>query len=188
MSEGREKLRVAGFAPPTPRPPPGRLELVQLQRGFRCPDCGSTETKLENLFGPTRAARSATARTAASRSSSSRRSDAAETAVGSRPIAAAAMSTSSAMAHAKPTVVFPAAGEPLRALVVRASPDPAARVLRSLPRFRRDAQFQIVLAVSRRRGSDGESWYRLSLPGGPNGARGWVRPDTGRAGQCTAGL
>ena len=51
-AEGREKLRVAGFAPPTPRPA-GRLDLVQLQRGFRCPYCGSTETKLENLFGPT---------------------------------------------------------------------------------------------------------------------------------------
>ena len=51
-AEGREKLRVAGFAPPTPRPAE-RLELVQLQRGFRCPYCGSTETKLENLFGPT---------------------------------------------------------------------------------------------------------------------------------------
>ncbi len=32
---------------------PGKLELVQLQRGFRCPYCGSTSTKLENLFGPT---------------------------------------------------------------------------------------------------------------------------------------
>ena len=51
-AEGREKLRVAGFAPPTPRPA-GPLELVQLQRGFRCPYCGSTDTKLENLFGPT---------------------------------------------------------------------------------------------------------------------------------------
>ena len=51
-AEGREKLRVAGFAPPTPRPA-GRIELVQLQRGFRCPYCGSTDTKLENLFGPT---------------------------------------------------------------------------------------------------------------------------------------
>ena len=51
-AEGREKLRVAGFAPPTPRPA-GPLELVQLQRGFRCPYCASTDTKLENLFGPT---------------------------------------------------------------------------------------------------------------------------------------
>jgi ring-1,2-phenylacetyl-CoA epoxidase subunit PaaD len=51
-AEGREKLRVAGFAPPAPRAA-GKLELVQLQRGFRCPYCGSTSTKLENLFGPT---------------------------------------------------------------------------------------------------------------------------------------
>jgi ring-1,2-phenylacetyl-CoA epoxidase subunit PaaD len=51
-AEGREKLRVAGFAPPTPRPA-GTIDLVQLQRGFRCPYCGSTSTKLENLFGPT---------------------------------------------------------------------------------------------------------------------------------------
>jgi ring-1,2-phenylacetyl-CoA epoxidase subunit PaaD len=50
--EGREKLRVAGFAPPAPREA-GKLELVQLQRGFRCPYCGSMSTRLENLFGPT---------------------------------------------------------------------------------------------------------------------------------------
>jgi ring-1,2-phenylacetyl-CoA epoxidase subunit PaaD len=50
--EGREKLRRAGFAPPTPRVA-GKLELVHLQRGFRCPYCGSRETRLENLFGPT---------------------------------------------------------------------------------------------------------------------------------------
>jgi ring-1,2-phenylacetyl-CoA epoxidase subunit PaaD len=44
---GREKLRAAGFAPPSPR-------LVQLQpRVHRCPYCGSTETRLENIFGPT---------------------------------------------------------------------------------------------------------------------------------------
>jgi ring-1,2-phenylacetyl-CoA epoxidase subunit PaaD len=51
-SEGREKLRAAGFAPPAPRPA-GKLELVQLQRGFRCPYCGSTDTRLDNIFGPT---------------------------------------------------------------------------------------------------------------------------------------
>jgi ring-1,2-phenylacetyl-CoA epoxidase subunit PaaD len=51
--KGREKLREAGFAPPSPRPA-GKLDLVQLQTGvFRCPYCGSTETRLENLFGPT---------------------------------------------------------------------------------------------------------------------------------------
>jgi ring-1,2-phenylacetyl-CoA epoxidase subunit PaaD len=50
--EGREKLRAAGFAPPAPRPA-AKLELVQLQRGFRCPYCGSTDTQLDNIFGPT---------------------------------------------------------------------------------------------------------------------------------------
>ena len=49
---GREKLRAAGFAPPAPRSA-GTPTLVQLQRGFRCPYCGSTETRLDNIFGPT---------------------------------------------------------------------------------------------------------------------------------------
>jgi ring-1,2-phenylacetyl-CoA epoxidase subunit PaaD len=49
---GAPKLRLAGFAPPAPRPA-GKLELVQLQRGFRCPYCGSTDTRLDNIFGPT---------------------------------------------------------------------------------------------------------------------------------------
>jgi ring-1,2-phenylacetyl-CoA epoxidase subunit PaaD len=50
---GREKLRDAGFAPPAPR----ALEaptLLQLQKTVhRCPYCNSTETRLENIFGPT---------------------------------------------------------------------------------------------------------------------------------------
>ena len=50
---GREKLRAAGFAPPAARSAQP-LRLVELQRGgFRCPYCGSSDTKLENLFGPT---------------------------------------------------------------------------------------------------------------------------------------
>jgi ring-1,2-phenylacetyl-CoA epoxidase subunit PaaD len=51
--EGREKLRAAGFAPPAPREA-GGPQLVQLQaNGFRCPYCGSRDTALENIFGPT---------------------------------------------------------------------------------------------------------------------------------------
>jgi ring-1,2-phenylacetyl-CoA epoxidase subunit PaaD len=51
--EGREKLRAAGLAPPAPRSA-GETTLVQLQTGtFRCPYCGSTDTALENIFGPT---------------------------------------------------------------------------------------------------------------------------------------
>jgi ring-1,2-phenylacetyl-CoA epoxidase subunit PaaD len=50
---GREKLREAGFAPPAPREVSAPT-LVQLQANvFRCPYCGSTETRLENIFGPT---------------------------------------------------------------------------------------------------------------------------------------
>jgi len=52
-AEGREKLRAAGFAPPAPREA-GVPKLVQLQTGsFRCPYCGSTDTALDNIFGPT---------------------------------------------------------------------------------------------------------------------------------------
>ena len=49
---GREKLRESGFAPPAPRAAETPT-LVQLQGGFRCPYCNSTDTKLDNLFGPT---------------------------------------------------------------------------------------------------------------------------------------
>jgi ring-1,2-phenylacetyl-CoA epoxidase subunit PaaD len=51
--EGREKLRESGFAPPAPRAASAPT-LVQLQsNAFRCPYCGSTDTRLENIFGPT---------------------------------------------------------------------------------------------------------------------------------------
>ena len=51
--EGREKLRVSGFAPPAPREASAPT-LVQLQSNvFRCPYCGSADTRLENIFGPT---------------------------------------------------------------------------------------------------------------------------------------
>ena len=50
---GREKLRASGFAPPAPREATAPT-LVQLQSSaHRCPYCGSTDTRLENIFGPT---------------------------------------------------------------------------------------------------------------------------------------
>ena len=52
-AEGREKLRASGFAPPSPRGDTAPT-LVQLQsNAHRCPYCGSTTTRLENIFGPT---------------------------------------------------------------------------------------------------------------------------------------
>ena len=44
-----------GFAPPLPPRSAGPTTLVQLQsKAFRCPYIrGSTETRLDNIFGPT---------------------------------------------------------------------------------------------------------------------------------------
>jgi ring-1,2-phenylacetyl-CoA epoxidase subunit PaaD len=50
---GREKLREAGFAPPVPREAAAPAIVQLTGTSFRCPYCGSTETRLENLFGPT---------------------------------------------------------------------------------------------------------------------------------------
>jgi ring-1,2-phenylacetyl-CoA epoxidase subunit PaaD len=51
---GRAKLREAGFAPPGPRPAVGPVQLMDIRRGpFRCPYCDSTDTRLDNIFGPT---------------------------------------------------------------------------------------------------------------------------------------
>ncbi len=52
-ASGRAKLQAAGFAPPAPRAA-GPTTLVQLtSKAFRCPYCGSAETRLDNIFGPT---------------------------------------------------------------------------------------------------------------------------------------
>ena len=51
---GREKLREAGFAPPTPRGASApALAPAADRRSIRCPYCNSTATRLENIFGPT---------------------------------------------------------------------------------------------------------------------------------------
>jgi lipoprotein-anchoring transpeptidase ErfK/SrfK len=93
------------------------------------------------------------------------------------PLTATVALAPAATAAADAPARFPAAGEPLRALVVRSEPDSKAHVVRTLARFRKDAQFQVVLALASRRDADGARWYRVSLPGRPNGARGWVRAD-----------
>jgi ring-1,2-phenylacetyl-CoA epoxidase subunit PaaD len=51
--EGRRKLRESGFAPPAPRGS-GPVTLLQIQTAVHtCPYCGSEDTRLDNLFGPT---------------------------------------------------------------------------------------------------------------------------------------
>ena len=50
-AEGHRKLRESGFAPPSGT---GPTTLLQIETGTHpCPYCGSKDTQLENLFGPT---------------------------------------------------------------------------------------------------------------------------------------
>ena len=72
-AEGREKLRAAGFAPPTPRPA-GRSSSCSCSAASAARTAARPRPGSRTSSARRRAARSATARTAASRSSSSRRS------------------------------------------------------------------------------------------------------------------
>jgi hypothetical protein len=62
-------------------------------------------------------------------------------------------------------------------VVVRARPDATARRVAVLRQFRDDFHPRVVLALARRQKErTGEtSWYRIALPGRPNGRSGWVR-------------
>ena len=71
---------------------------------------------------------------------------------------------------------LPAAGQIAWAQVaVRAQPERAAKRIATLSQFRADFRPRVVLAVGVRRTADGTAaWYRVSLPGRPNGRTGWV--------------
>ena len=70
----------------------------------------------------------------------------------------------------------PAAGHIEWAQVaVRAKPDRSARRIALLTQVRDDFRPRVVLALAVRRDAKGRpTWYRLSLPGRPNGRTGWV--------------
>jgi L,D-transpeptidase catalytic domain len=92
---------------------------------------------------------------------------------------AVALVIGSALHAARDSAVpLPAAGELLASSVaIRAAPSAHSPLIRVMHQFRRDSQFQIIFAIGARRGTDGRWWYELSLPGRPNGRRGWVRGD-----------
>ncbi|GAB4206394.1 MAG: phenylacetate-CoA oxygenase subunit PaaJ [Roseiflexaceae bacterium] len=51
---GRSKLAAAGIAPPAPNSTAsGHSALIPLLESARCPHCGSRDTTMESLFGPT---------------------------------------------------------------------------------------------------------------------------------------
>jgi lipoprotein-anchoring transpeptidase ErfK/SrfK len=70
---------------------------------------------------------------------------------------------------------FPAAGGLLvRSLPVRVKPNPRAHVIRVMHQFRSDFRPQEMFAVRAATGSDGQPWYRVSIPMRPNGTYGWI--------------
>ena len=63
-------------------------------------------------------------------------------------------------------------------VVVRARPKAESPRVAVLRQFRADYRPQYVLALREVRDADGNpSWYRVSVPGRPNGRKGWVRAD-----------
>jgi lipoprotein-anchoring transpeptidase ErfK/SrfK len=72
-------------------------------------------------------------------------------------------------------VALPAAGQlAVSKVVARSAPNPGAARVLVLKQFRPDFRQQEVLAVGATVGTDGQLWYRLSLPMRPNNTTGWV--------------
>ncbi len=93
-------------------------------------------------------------------------------------VSAVGLVTASASSTAEIPKRFPASGElVVPAARVYARPSLSSRVVRTLRQLRPDLQLQTLLAIEGRFGRDGRLWYRLSLPGRPNGQRGWIRAD-----------
>jgi lipoprotein-anchoring transpeptidase ErfK/SrfK len=60
-------------------------------------------------------------------------------------------------------------------VAVRSAPSRDARVVTTLDQFRPDFHPRTVLALDERHGSAGRpTWYRISVPGRPNGRTGWI--------------
>ena len=87
-------------------------------------------------------------------------------------VAAASAAT---MSGAAPTAM-PVAGGHRRPAGLRAPvpPDASARVARVLTEFRSDFRPRVVLVLETQITPSGSQWYRVSLPGRPNGQRGWI--------------
>jgi len=63
-------------------------------------------------------------------------------------------------------------------LLVRKAPVAGAPVLAKLSEFRpQDYRHRYVLAVGTKKAGSRVAWYRITIPGRPNGRTGWVRAD-----------
>jgi lipoprotein-anchoring transpeptidase ErfK/SrfK len=61
---------------------------------------------------------------------------------------------------------------------VRKTPNPHAQVIKVMKEFRPDFRPQEIFAVRKATGSDGNVWYRISVPMRPNGTYGWIPAGT----------
>jgi lipoprotein-anchoring transpeptidase ErfK/SrfK len=81
----------------------------------------------------------------------------------------------STSSHTKIESIFPAAGQLLvHSVAVRKKPAPHSPVIKVMHDFRLDYRPQEILAVRKRLGTDGDVWYRISIPMRPNGTYGWI--------------
>ena len=70
--------------------------------------------------------------------------------------------------------VFPAAGSlNVHSVRVRKTPNPNSGVVKVMHDFRPDYRPQEMFAVAKQIGSDGNVWYKISVPMRPNGRFGW---------------
>ena len=58
---------------------------------------------------------------------------------------------------------------------MHSGPSRGASVVTTLSQFRPDFRLRTVMALDERRAADGKAtWYRISVPGRPNGRTGWI--------------
>ena len=89
--------------------------------------------------------------------------------------AATTTTTRTPSARTRIESVFPAAGQfTVHSVAIRKTPNPNSKVIKVLHDFRPDFRPQEILAVRKQVGSDGNVWYRVSIPMRPNGTYGWI--------------
>lgn len=84
--------------------------------------------------------------------------------------------TSAAVSQSPPKPVVGSGTINVATLAVRTAPNGGARVIARLSEFRpQDYRPRYVLAVASKKGQRGKpTWYKISIPGRPNGRTGWV--------------
>ena len=89
---------------------------------------------------------------------------------------AAPVGAGSTNVGSRPSHSFVGAGELEQlSVAVRARPSASAPVVASLKQFRPDYRPTTVLALAEHRVKGKPTWYKISVPGRPNGRTGWIK-------------